>query len=470
MIFTSLLFISFLIIVIFVYYLFPKKVRYIPLFMANSIFIISFGISLYIFMFVYSLINYGFLILMNKSKKLLRKIIFICIIFVNIFVLCYFKYLHFILINIDKLFQKSTLSSSITTADFIIPLGISFFTFKTISLIIDKYKKRSKIINLGEYLSYVLFFPQFLSGPIERFSTFVHGLNRQTQFSSINFFSGVERILYGLFKKMVIADSIALFVNTVFTNPSKFFGIDFVIAAYLFSFQLYFDFSGYSDIAIGIAKIIGFNTPENFNLPYLASSIQDFWRRWHISLSSWFRDYLYIPLGGNRKGTFRTYINVLIVFILTGLWHGASWTFIIWGLLHGFYQIITNIYLFLRNYFSIKNNSLVRFEKIIGIILTFHFVTFSWIFFRSNSIRDALFIIKSILQSKLIFGNINFALFYPLLLMTLIILMKKIFLRYKLKQFSIGRIIFSVLILILIIFGANYTSQDFLYFKCQNLI
>ena len=377
MMLTSLSFVSYLILVIFVYYLFPKKIRYIPLFAANSIFIISFGFSLYIFMIVYSLINYLFLLLMIRANTIYKKAIIIFAIFCNISILCYFKYLNFILSNIDRLFQKSITFSSLKTTDFIVPLGMSFYTFKVISLIIDSYKNKSKNICLNKYFSYVLFFPQFLSGPIERFSTFAHNFTNQTLFNSSNFFIGVERILYGFFKKMVIADNMAPFINNVFVSPSKFMGIDFIISAYLFSFQIYFDFSGYSDIAIGVARILGFQTPENFNLPYLATSIRDFWRRWHISLSSWFRDYLYIPLGGNRKGKLRTYTNLLIVFTLTGFWHGANWTFIIWGFLHGFYLVVTNVYFQLRSHFLSKNNLLVKLEKIVGLILTFNFVTFS---------------------------------------------------------------------------------------------
>ena len=268
----------------------------------------------------------------SSDSKRIKKRYLILSLAANLGLLIYFKYSNFFIDSFIESFRLFGTELNSFSLNIILPVGISFYTFQTLSYTIDIYRERLKPTkNWLAFFSFVAFFPQLVAGPIERASHLLPQFFKTYSFNYKLFKSGVLLMLFGLFKKMVIADRLAILVNTVFTNPEMYSGFDLIIATIFFAFQIYCDFSGYSDIAIGIARIMGFDLMKNFDAPYFARSITDFWRRWHISLSTWFRDYVYIPLGGSRKGEFRVYLNLFIVFVVSGLWHGAAVTFIIYG-------------------------------------------------------------------------------------------------------------------------------------------
>lgn len=283
----------------------------------------------------------------------------------------------------------------------LLPVGISFYTFQTLSYSIEVY--RGKITaehNLSHFALYVAFFPQLVAGPIERADRLLPQIGREYDYDHVRTMEGLKQVIWGFFKKVVIADRLALLVNHVYADPGEQSAPALLLATYFFAFQIYCDFSGYSDIAIGTARIMGIDLMRNFNRPYHSKSIHEFWSRWHISLSTWFRDYLYIPLGGNRVARSRLYANVMIVFVVSGLWHGANWTFVVWGMLHGFYILAGQWTVRLRETVC-RAVGLTRFagvHKTLQMLITFHLVLLSWIFFRAQSIGGALDIIRRILR------------------------------------------------------------------------
>ncbi|MEG1718220.1 MAG: MBOAT family O-acyltransferase [Bacteroidales bacterium] len=336
----------------------------------------------------------------KSSKPVWRRCYLIIGIFINLALLTYFKYTAFFTDLCNDLFNTnypivdylSAWSNRIIHSDFSIdaialPIGISFFTFQALSYIIDTYKGKIKALtNFIDFGFYLCFFPQLVAGPIVRASDFIPQLHKHYQLSSREFSIGLFLILNGLIKKMIISDFISLhFVDRVFENPGLFTGFETWMAAYGYTMQIYCDFSGYTDIAIGVAALLGFQLPINFNSPYKAACISDFWHRWHISLSTWLKDYLYIPLGGNKKGRARTYINLLITMLLGGLWHGANLKFLLWGALHGLFLCIDKITHVDRYVYR------TRILRSLGIILTFHIVCFTWLFFRASSVEEAWF-------------------------------------------------------------------------------
>ncbi|MCB5261213.1 MAG: MBOAT family protein [Candidatus Cloacimonetes bacterium] len=304
----------------------------------------------------------------------------------NLGTLGYFKYTNFILGTINQLF-----GGTIPMMDIFLPVGISFFTFQTWSYTLDiYYKKLEPIHSFKDFAFFVSFFPQLVAGPIVRASYFIPQIHKKLDLDEDTIARALVLIFAGLLKKGVIADYLSVnFVDRIFENPALFSGMENLLGVYAYALQIYCDFSGYSDIAIGLAALMGFTLPINFLSPYRAYSVTDFWRRWHISLSTWLRDYIYIPLGGNRKGKSRQYLNLGITMLLGGLWHGASWNFVFWGGLHGVALIFDKAWLSLK----IAHTKLM---KVIGIILTFHFVCFAWIFFRSRTFADAWLMINRI--------------------------------------------------------------------------
>ncbi len=358
----------------------------------------------------------GRLIQGSKGKK--RLLFFTISIFSNLGTLFLFKYFNFFTANVQTLASFFHIAISPTTLMFILPLGLSFHTFQSMSYVIEIYKKRIKAEkNLGLYALYVMFFPQLVAGPIERPQQMLPQLHRVHMFSNTRFQEGLVRMLIGFFKKLVIADNCAIIVNQVYAHPQDYTGLPLIIATIAFSLQIYFDFSGYIDIAIGAAKILGITLAENFNHPYLSQSINEFWRKWNMTLYSWFRDYIYIPLGGNRVPIIRQSGNILLVFVLSGLWHGASWTFITWGAIHGFYMITA----LLLGRLNLTKNMSLPFPhlaiKILKVVFTFALVTFAWIFFRANNFSDAYYIITHGFSGV---GSISYAIldfnFYPVYL------------------------------------------------------
>ncbi|MEB8328232.1 MBOAT family protein [Flavobacteriaceae bacterium KMM 6897] len=331
----------------------------------------------------------------NNVKK--RKRLLLISLIINLGFLAYFKYTNFFIDTFVDSFRLFGKELEITTIYIILPVGISFYTFQTLSYTIDIYRKQLKPTkDWLSFFAFVAFFPQLVAGPIERASHLLPQFYKTYKFNYNQVKSGLLLIAFGLFKKMVIADRAALYVNEVYNNPGSYEGIETIIATVLFAFQIYCDFSGYSDIAIGAARTMGFDLMKNFDSPYLSKSITEFWRRWHISLSTWFRDYVYIPLGGSRNGKYRTYYNLFIVFLVSGLWHGAAMTFVMWGVIHGVIIVIEKIISKRKEkVFSLLNIDKSTLSiKLIFIMITFTIVCFAWVFFRANSFADSRIIIE----------------------------------------------------------------------------
>ena len=385
----SIEFILFLGIILLIYYVVPARFKSVLLLGVSYFYYGSQDVAYLIFLGAATLLTYGSGLLLEKNKEQPNKakMIMVITVFINLFVLGWFKYVDF--------FTGGKVTS------LFLPVGISFYLFMSIGYIVDVYRGAVKAEkNIISYTLFVSFFPIITSGPIERAANLLPQF-RATYLSQIKFNTdkirdGFVRMLWGYFQKLVLADRIAVAVDKVYGAPENYGGAMIVVASILYTFQIYCDFAGYSNIAIGIAHIFGIKIMENFRAPYLATSIADFWRRWHISLSSWFRDYLYIPLGGNRKGTVRKYVNIMIVFLLSGLWHGAGWNFILWGGLHGVYQIIgacaERVRKQLYSVMNLKENTLSL--KGIKTLVTFFLVNIAWVLFRVTDMQQLLNIVK----------------------------------------------------------------------------
>ncbi len=324
-----------------------------------------------------------------------RKLLLLSSLTLNLGLLVYFKYTNFF-----GEVVASLAGGSFTPLDIFLPVGISFFTFQSLSYTIDVYRKEIQPLNrLLDYAFYVSFFPQLVAGPIVRARDFIPQIRRPLFVSEEMFGRGIFLIVSGLFKKAVISDYISVnFVDRIFDNPTLYSGVENLMGVYGYALQIYCDFSGYSDMAIGIALLLGFHFNINFDSPYRSSSITEFWRRWHISLSSWLRDYLYISLGGNRKGTFRQYLNLIITMFLGGLWHGASWNFVFWGMLHGIALALHKVWMSLTGGFKAIRRGRFFF-RFVGVVLTFHFVCFCWIFFRNDDFQSSVSMITQIFNA-----------------------------------------------------------------------
>lgn len=320
-----------------------------------------------------------------------RKLLVTVSLCINLGLLCYFKYTNFFYEMLVPLWN-----GSFQPLDIFLPVGISFFTFQSLSYTLDVYRRDLKPLDhLLDYVFYVSFFPQLVAGPIVRARDFISQIRQPLVVTNEMFGRGVFFIVSGLFKKAVISDYISVnFVERIFDNPGLYSGLENLMGIYGYALQIYCDFSGYSDMAIGIALLLGFHFPLNFNSPYKSDSVTDFWHRWHISLSTWLRDYLYISLGGNRKGKIRTYVNLILTMLLGGLWHGASWNFVVWGGLHG---VALAVHKFFRNLMHRpKNYRSTGFRKFFAVILTFHFVCLGWIFFRNTTFEASLTMIQQV--------------------------------------------------------------------------
>ena len=398
MLFNSFSFLIFFPIVTIVFFLLPHRFRWLWLLLASCYFYMFF-IPIYILiLFITIAIDYTAGIMIEKSEGWQRKVYLIVSIVATCLVLFIFKYYNFFIYNFDSLAVLLHWNYSINYLKIILPIGLSFHTFQSLCYVIEVYKgKISAERHFGIYSLYVMFYPQLVAGPIERPQNMLPQFREEKKFDHIRVVAGLRLILLGLFKKIFIADRLAILVAGVYSDPSGFNGLPLIFATIFFAFQIYCDFSGYSDIAIGSAKVMGFRLMDNFNFPYFSSTINEFWKRWHISLSSWFRDYVYIPLGGNRVPKINWIINILITFIVSGFWHGASWTFIIWGGLHGLYIVAWDSFTILKDKiikrFNISNK---LYDINIGPVITFLLVSFAWIFFRANSINDALYVVKNL--------------------------------------------------------------------------
>ena len=394
MLFNSVEFLLFFPIVTTLYFILPNRWRWLLLFLASCVFYMAW-IPIYVtILFLIIIIDYIAARKIENAPGSRRKLYLAISIVANVSLLAVFKYYDFLCQNFTEILQLLHLSWKFPSLNLILPIGLSFHTFQALAYTMEVYRGNQKAErHLGIYALYVMFYPQLVAGPIERPQNLIHQFKEDHPFVPENVVSGLRLMLWGFFKKVVIADRLAMLVNHVYNQPHEYSGLPLIIATYCFAYQIYCDFSGYSDIAIGAARVMGIKLMKNFNSPYAAASIQDFWHRWHISLSTWFRDYLYIPLGGSKGSDILRLRNIIIVFFVSGLWHGANWTFAEWGLLHGLFIIIF-LYWKRANWPRVLPAAL---HHCMAVFVTFNAACFAWIFFRANSTADAYWIATHLL-------------------------------------------------------------------------
>lgn len=489
MLFNSIDFLIFFPIVVLLFFIIPCKLRYIWLLISSYFFYMSWNPKYAILMALSTAITYESGILIEKcslrGNANLKKLCVAASLISNLGILSVFKYTDFVMNNINRILRYFGMEIIERRLDLLLPVGISFYTFQALSYTLDVYKGRVKAErNIFKYALFVSFFPQLVAGPIERSKNLLSQIQHMDRIQVWDFArirDGFFLMMWGFFQKLVIADRASLLVDTVMNHYQNYGFIEIALASVLFAFQIYCDFGGYSDIARGAAMVMGFKLMKNFRQPYLSGNIRDFWRRWHISLTSWFTDYLYIPLGGNRKGKYRKYLNLLIVFGISGLWHGAGWNFIVWGLLHAVYQIAGDCKGWMLNrgkmVSAAQTTVSVRLRKA---AVTFLFVDFAWIFFASESLRHALGVISqmfSAIQTTSIFeigldrGNWFFLLFGIAVLTIVDILHEKniaIFNKVAEQELWFRWALYMGLMWTTILFGiygTAYDSSTFIYFQ-----
>ena len=485
MLFNSLEFILFFPIVATVYFLIPHKFRWAFLLAASYFFYMCWNPSYALLLLTSTAVTYTVSIMMPKGKsRRAKKVLLTVGIAVNLAILFTFKYFEFFTSGLYYVLDRLNVQYSPIGYSLLLPVGISFYTFQALGYSIDVYRgdiEPQK--HFGKYALFVSFFPQLVAGPIERSKNLLPQFEKIHRFDYSNAVNGLKLMLWGYYKKIVIADTVCVAVNTVFNNIKVFDGIAIIIATLLFSIQIFCDFSGYSDIARGCALVMGFKLMKNFEHPYFSHSLKEFWGSWHISLSTWFKDYLYIPLGGNRKGKIRRCINLLITFLVSGLWHGANITFVIWGAVHGLLQIIGGITKPLRDkVFNFKSGTLAYYlRNATGVAVTFITVCFAWIFFRADSFSDAVYAVSHLFdwgtlsfsyifsELKLIFGTR--AEFYRLVATVPLFIVLSIFDRYKSVNIVFSnlcspvRAFIYVMFITYILLFARAEMQDFIYFQ-----
>lgn len=477
MLFNSFSFLVFFPIVTIAYFILPHRWRWLWLLLASCYFYMAFVPAYILILFFTIIIDYIAGIMIEKSDGKKKKLYFISSILANVGILFFFKYFNFFNNNISGLANFLHWNYTVSNLNILLPIGLSFHTFQAMSYTIEVYRGKQKAErHFGIYALYVMFFPQLVAGPIERPQNLLHQFYESHKFEYQRVVDGIKLMAWGFFKKLVIADRLAILVDKVYSDPTNFSGLSLIVATYLFAFQIYCDFSGYSDIALGSAKVLGFNLIKNFNRPYFSKSITEFWRRWHISLSNWFRDYLYIPLGGSRVSQYRNYLNLFIVFLASGLWHGASWNFVLWGGLHGFFVVLekatTNFRESISKFF--QTSVFKFFFNLFNIFITFNLVSFTWIFFRAKSTSDAFYIVRNIFTDF----NINFyssvgwtitslatALFFLIFLLVAQIIQSKIVVAdYMSKKPTWLRWTFYLVFFWIIIIFGKFGNQEFIYF------
>jgi len=399
MLFNSLQFLVFFPVTTLLYFLLPHRFRWALLLLASCVFYMAFIPAYILILFFTIAVDYVAGIVIENAGGHRKKLALIASIVANCGVLAVFKYYHFLDANIASIAHLLHINVSLPALSIILPIGLSFHTFQAMSYTIEVYRGRQRAVrHVGIYALYVMFYPQLVAGPIERPQNLIHQFIEKHSFDYARVVHGLRLMLWGLFKKMVIADGLACYVDPVYSNPEHFHGLHLVAATVFFALEIYCDFSGYSDMAIGAAGVLGFNLMTNFNSPYASRSISEFWKRWHISLSTWFRDYLYFPLGGNQVRRGRWCFNILLTFLVSGLWHGANWTFVIWGGLNGIYLLVSVWAKPLRE----RAVELLGLRKLpvlhtfIQLTITFVLVCVAWIFFRARNIHQALYILKRI--------------------------------------------------------------------------
>ncbi len=497
MLFNSLDYLIFFPIVVFTYFSLPEKHRNGFLLIASYYFYMSWKPVYAGLIFASTIIDYFCGLKMDDKQSILpRRFYLVFSLLGNLSILFTFKYFNFFTENLFGVLHFFDWSVSTPTLNVILPVGISFYTFQSLSYTIDTYmKKRDAEEDFLKFALYVSFFPQLVAGPIERSTHLLPQFDEDFNFDVERTLNGLKLIVWGFFKKIVIADQLAIFVNQIYGAPETFGGAHLLVATIFFSFQIYCDFSGYSDIAIGSARILGFDIMENFHRPYFAKSIPEFWIRWHISLSTWFKDYVYIPLGGNRVNSYRHYFNLAAVFLISGLWHGAAWTFVIWGAIHAVYYLVHLWKKPLDETVNqlVSNPLLKGIRSFTRIVVTFGLVTFSWVFFRAQTLEDAILIVKKITyslgnysvllsqlgelkqfldsgQSNLALFDFSFGVLAVLFMLIIHILERGTDSREFISDLPgvVRIVIYNIVfiaILAVLLFGGTYEEQTFIYFQ-----
>lgn len=397
MTFNSWEFLIFYPIVALLYFILPKKLKW-PMLLIASYYFYAFYQAELIFLIVgTTFISWiSSLVIEKTERRGVKKLMLTLTLVVCFGVLFLYKYFNFMAGSVVSLVELFGGTTPPIVLNLVLPVGISFYTFQTLSYVIDVYRAEVKTErNFFFYALFVSFFPQLVAGPIERPNNLIPQLKNPQKWSNENAIKGAKHMMVGFFKKIVVADLVSVYVNSVYNSPEKATGLGVIIATALFAVQIYCDFSGYTDIAIGCARIMGIRLMKNFDHPYTATTIKEFWGRWHISLSTWFKDYLYFPLGGSRCSRPRHLLNLMIVFAVSGLWHGAAWTFVIWGVLHGIYQVIGTLTIKKRNALIERIGLSTAHPAVVWTrrVITFILVDFAWLFFRANSISDAFTLI-----------------------------------------------------------------------------
>ena len=478
MLFNSFNFLIFFPAVVLVYFLIPQKVRYLWLLVTSYYFYMCWNPKYVLLLLFSTLVTFlgGLAIERFQAKKTFLSLTVIA----NLTVLFAYKYFDFAVDNLNWILGKFHIQAIDPGFDILLPVGISFYTFQALGYTIDVYRKEIYAEkNFFKYALFVSFFPQLVAGPIERSKNLLKQVSEKHTFDYERMRKGLLIMLWGYFLKLVVADRAAIFVNAVYGDYASYGGVYIVVATLLFAVQIYCDFAGYSTIARGAALVMGFRLMENFEAPYFAKSVAEFWRRWHISLSGWFRDYLYIPLGGNRKGKWRKQLNTMIVFLVSGLWHGASWNYVIWGGLNGLYQVVG----MWRQELKKKISGREQYGG--SVMLTFLLVDFSWLFFRADSMTDAVAMLKSIFTVRNFHVFTDGGLFrlglnnyhFLFLLFAIFILWITDFFKYKnvdmfekienqnvVLRFCVYMSLFCMVVLFGV-YGVDYEASQFIYFQ-----
>lgn len=498
MAFNSIEFLLFFPIVVCLYFVIPKKVRYVWLLVMSYYFYMSWNIKYAGLLFLSTVVTYFSSRVINKirtvegrvggGKNVADKIVLVICILFNMSILVFFKYYDFIFENVSLICSKVGVHFRYPHFDVLLPVGISFYTFQALGYIVDVYRGEVRAErNFLKYALFISFFPQLVAGPIERSKNLLHQIEKPTSFNINKVRYGLFTMAYGLFLKIVVADNIANVIDPILSDFYSNRGVVVAACVVLFAFQIYCDFHGYTQIAIGSAKVLGFELQENFHAPYLSKNIKEFWRNWHISLTSWFTDYLYIPLGGSRKGRIRKYLNTMIVFLISGLWHGASWAFIVWGGINGIYLVIydvtKNIRKKLRSCLNIDSTTFGW--KVVTRMFTFFLVDYAWLYFRSGGLKLALKMQRHILYDfhiQYIFDDQFWAMFGSytkllIILFSIVIVMVVDCLQYVginwkehvLRQQLIYRWFIYLMILFIIfmygVYGIGNGQTQFIYFQ-----
>lgn len=465
MLFNSLEFILFFIVVSLLYYQLRHRGRIWMLLLASCYFYMAFKPVFILILFVTILVDYFAGIWIAKAEGSRRKLLLVLSLVTNIGFLAIFKYYNFLNGNLSLILAQFGIENPLPPYSIELPIGLSFHTFQAMSYTIEVYRRNQKAeYDFITYSLYVMFYPQLVAGPIERPQNLLWQFKTYFKYDFENIKQGLMRIAWGMFKKVVIADRLSMVVDHCYDQPDAFGGLTLLVATVFFSFQIYCDFSGYSDIAIGCARLMGFKLMENFNVPYISKSISEFWSRWHISLSGWFRDYLYIPLGGSRVEEWKIYRNYLIVFMVSGLWHGAAWTFVIWGTLHGLYLILAMLR---KKYLKLELQA-SYFSNFLNVSFTFILVMLTWVFFRAKGLGNAKVILSKIFDFSTYstfsspFNSFEMAFCWALIVL---LMLKDIYVK-EIKTSSTPKfyLLFSVLAVACYFFGV-FDSNQFIYFQ-----